>query len=727
MTELVITEKPQAARKIADALADGKPVKKAHNGVPYYLVTHGKNDLIVCCAVGHLYGLEEKNKSGWTYPVFDIEWKPNADVAKGAAYTRKYLATIKMLAKEANAFTIATDYDVEGEVIGVNVIKYACKQKEAQRMKFSTLTKDDLIHSYEHKLDHFDEGLAIAGETRHFLDYYYGINLSRALTHAMKAAGRFKVLSSGRVQGPALKLIVDKEKEIQAFTSEPYWQIELHGKVTKGELIAMHEKDKFWKKDDASKIHEKCKGKTGEITKAEAKQFNQLAPHPFDLTTLQTEAYRAIRLRPKDALSIAQELYTSGYISYPRTSSQQLPPAIGYQKIITALQKQEAYSSGASLLLKKKTLMPNNGKKIDAAHPAIYPTGTIPELHGKQQKLYDLIVRRFLASFGDPATRETTSIVITVEDEHFLAQGTRTLVKGWHELYSHYVTFKEVEFPAVNVGDRIDVKKLLLLNKETQPPKRFTQASIIKELEKRNLGTKATRANIVDTLFNRGYVINEPMEATELGIHTIDTLAKYIPKIIDDALTRHFEEEMEDIQSRKKKSKDVLKEAQKVLIEILDVFKKKEKEIGQSLFTANKTAEQKASKIGPCKCGGTLVIKRGKFGYFIACDKYPECKVTFKLPSSGKVQASEKLCEQCHHPMIRIIKKRPQEICINPDCASKKASKESEAEMKKVENGDLTKDCPKCKEGKLVPRQSMYGHFYGCSSYPKCKFTEKVE
>src|SRR3989344_4839119 len=226
MYELIITEKPQAAKKIAEALADGKPLKDSEGGVPFYKVTHNNTDIVVGCAVGHLFTIAEEKKGKWTYPIFAVDWKPTSEVRKDAKFSAKYLNTLKKLAKEAKVFTVATDYDIEGEVIGWNVVRYVCKQKDARRMKFSTLTKDEIVRAYAQASKTLDWGQAYAGETRHFLDYYYGINLSRALSLAVKAAGTFKILSAGRVQGPALKIIVDKEKEIQAFQSEPYWQIE---------------------------------------------------------------------------------------------------------------------------------------------------------------------------------------------------------------------------------------------------------------------------------------------------------------------------------------------------------------------------------------------------------------------------------------------------------------------------------------------------------------------
>src|SRR3989344_7363967 len=203
--ELIITEKPQSAKKIADALSDDHIKKESLNTVPFYKIRHKGKDIVVGSAVGHLYALAESVKNGWTYPVFNVEWKPASQVSKAAKFSSKYITVLKKLSAEADEFTVATDYDIEGEVIGLNIIRYICKRKDAKRMKYSTLTMDELRKSYEDASKHLDWGQANAGETRHILDYYYGINLSRALSLAVKAAGAFKILSSGRVQGPALK------------------------------------------------------------------------------------------------------------------------------------------------------------------------------------------------------------------------------------------------------------------------------------------------------------------------------------------------------------------------------------------------------------------------------------------------------------------------------------------------------------------------------------------
>ncbi|MBW2975148.1 topoisomerase DNA-binding C4 zinc finger domain-containing protein [Candidatus Woesearchaeota archaeon] len=807
---LIITEKPAASKKIADALAEGKAIKENLNGVPYYKITRGKKDIVIACAVGHLYGLSQKDGARkWDFPVFDIEWQPAHETRKTAAFSKKYLQAIKKLSKEAEEFIVATDLDTEGEVIGLNVIKYACRKKDANRMKFSTLTKDDLIEAFENRSPTIEWGLANAGEARHYLDFFNGINYSRALTSAYKTTGGFKILSIGRVQGPALKIIVDREKEIKAFKPVPYWQIELNGNVNKGDIIAWYTRDlywegerigniikikesiyydnklkkitkdiekgyknekeaekeflnlieslknkglkeeklkenqnkillikknedKIWDKKDAEQVMKNVKDrKEGRVDKVEKKQFKQAPPNPFDLTALQIEAYRVFKIQPKDTLAIAQDLYTSGYISYPRTSSNQLPAKIGYSKILSLLANQGRYKELCSQLLRNRGLSPNNGNKTDPAHPAIYPTGIVPQVDERAGKIYDLITRRFMATFGEPAVRETMNINIDVNKEIFVAKGTRTIEKGWFVYYGNYVRLEEEELPTVKENDIVKVKKITMHDKETMPPKRYTPASIIKELEKKGLGTKATRAGIVDTLFQRQYVHGQKsIEATELGINTIKTLEKYVPEIIDEALTRHFENEMEEIREGKKKKEDVLEESEKGIIKVIGDFRKHEKDIGENLKKAHWEAKDAMATLGNCpNCKkGVLMMRKGKYGSFAACSAYPKCKTTFSLPSNAMIKPSKNVCKICGMPMVVAIKKkRPMEFCLNKDCKSKHVEGEAGEEAKAIAKGKIERKCPKCKVGNIVLRKSIYGSFLGCSAYPKCRYTERLD
>lgn len=715
--ELIISEKPNAAQRIAEALADGKPSKEHDGQVPFYKLNHGNKQIIVGCAVGHLFGLKAKNNEN--FPLFDIEWVPTSQINKNAEFSIKYAKTLGRLAKQCDEFTVATDFDIEGEVIGLNVVRFIANKKDANRMKFSTLTKDELVDSYENKQKHLDWGQANAGETRHKLDWYYGINISRALTKAISSAGTYKILSAGRVQGPALKILADREREILAFKPKPFWELELKGKLDKGDITAMHEKGKFTDESEVIKIFDKTKNEKALIKDITSREFKQNPPYPFDLTSLQIEAYGKTGIAPKVTLSIAQELYTSGLISYPRTSSQELPASIGYKKILTALSQQKEFEKHANELLKKPSLKPNNGDKKDPAHPAIYPTGIPPKaLKDKEKKIYELVVRRFLATFGEAAVKETVTYIIECAKENFITKGTVTKYKGWLEYYGIFGKQKEEELPPTFKGEEVKNKKITKLDKMTTPPKRYTEASIIKELEKRNLGTKATRASIVDTLFQRHYLEGKQIKATELGLKVETILEKYVPKITDEAMTRHFEEEMDRIREGTKKPELVLEEAKKVIVEVIKDFMGKESSLGDSLKQTFAETRDKAETLGNCpNCKeGMLKMRKGKFGRFIACDKYPECKTTFSLPSSGFVKKSEKVCEHCNHIMIlMIMNKRPQEVCINPNCPAKKSKNEV-----------VEKKCPKCGKGTLVLRKSVFGQFLGCNQYPKCKHTEKI-
>ncbi len=620
MVELIITEKPSAAKKIAEALADGKPTLKKRKQTSYYELTHNKQKIIVASAVGHLYGLHESKNNHWAYPVFEIEWRPSYENGKDLDYIKDYIVTLEQLSKKVKTFTIACDFDVEGEVIGLNVIRFACKKKDANRMKFSTLTKGDLVEAYEHKLKHLDWGQALAGETRHKLDWFYGINVSRALTASVKAAGSFKVMSAGRVQGPALKMLVDREREIAKFKPVPFWEISLDGKAKNKNIEAWHKDDKIFDKKKVAKIIAKVKGKrkatVASVTKTQRKQA---PPTPFNLTDLQSESYSQFKITPKETLQHAQSLYLAGVTSYPRTSSQQLDPKLGFTKILKGLAKQPAYKSLTGELLKIKNLTPNNGKKTDPAHPSIYPTGSVPKgLKPRTKKIYDLIVKRFMATFGEPALRETITAQLDVNTEIFIAKGTRTIEENWHRFYQPYVRLDEKTLPKMVEKDVIDIKKIEKHDKETQPPKRFNQSSIIRELEKRNLGTKATRADILDRLFKRGYIDGVQITCTKFGIETVEILEKYVPEIIDEKLTTEFEEEMALIRAGKHKQELVLKKAEKHLKELLGNFKKKEKVIGKEILSSIKEqriVESHLRILGKDpKTGKQVSVRIGKYG-----------------------------------------------------------------------------------------------------------------
>lgn len=679
--ELIITEKPQAALKIASAL--GKSERRELHGVPYYEVDRKGKKIVVACAVGHLFTLSQISRNTNGGPTFDIKWVPNYIVRKGD-FSKKYYDTLSSLVKNAGSLTVATDYDIEGELIGWNVVRFIGNQKDASRMKFSTLTEEELNDSYENKNKTIDWGQAIAGETRHYLDWFYGINLSRALMNALKASGRFKIMSIGRVQGPALNLIVEKEKQIKEFKSIPYWQVFIVIDNPKIELI--YEKDIF-KKEDIEKF-KKLKGKVASLSTERRQQ--EISPNPpFNLTTLQTESYRLFRINPGRTLQLAQSLYLAGLISYPRTSSQKLPPSINYLEIL----KKIAPEYRATDLITRKT--PIEGKKSDPAHPSIYPTGNRGNINDDERKIYDIIAKRFISLFCENALVENKIITAKVGEFKFVKRGSSIKNPGWLSVYPVKIT--ESDLPDVE-GNR-EITDINILEKETQPPKRFSPASLVSELEKRNLGTKATRASIIDTLYDRGYVQDQSIKATPLGISLIETLEKHSPIIIDEALTRKFEKEMDLIQSAKKnqieKEEKIIGEAKDAVTNISQQFKSQEKDIGEELAGANtKFMEQQSeeNKLNQCpKCGkGNLKITYSKKikRYFVACDKYPECKNTYTLPPNSLIKKSDKVCEKCGWPMLISIRKgkKPWIFCFNPNCETNKERIESYKKRQEEEN-----------------------------------------
>lgn len=673
--ELIISEKPQAAQKIAEALADSKPKKVRDNKVNYFSLTHNGKPIIVASAVGHLYVLGEKGGESWEYPVFETEWKPVHKVSKASSYTKDYIKTLEELGKNASEVTIACDFDVEGEVIGLNALRYATKKQDGNRMKFSTLTKDELIRSYEQKQNTLEWGQAKAGETRHNLDWMYGINLSRALTESIKkGTNQFKVLSTGRVQAPALHFLAARERKIAAFKPEPFWEIYLEGKSKGVKFKAQHKEDKIFDENRANEIVSKTTGKDGSIINIESKRFKQAVPLPFDLTSLQMEASTMLGYTPKKTLELAQNLYVHGFTSYPRTSSQKLPKEIGLKKIIDSLAKQPIYKDKVSIVLKiNPSLKPKEGPKTDPAHPSIYPTGQVPsKLTQQEQKLYDLIVKRFLTVFGKDAVRETNTVSIDIENEMFILKGTRTVEKNWHELYEPYLKFEEIELPVLEKDQDVKNEKIEQIKKETQPPKRYTQASIIKELEKRNLGTKATRAAILDSLYSRGYIIEKSIKVTELGLKMDDLLTEEMPLIVEEELTKYFEEEMELIRENKSTPEKVLKEAREKLEPILNEVRSKEKELGRKLAGASYEAKKEQERLGKCpKCDvGQIVVRRSKTTKkrFAGCDNYPNCKNIYPLPQQGTIQKTDNTSEDGSPVVILVRKgKRPWKFSLNPE------------------------------------------------------------
>ncbi len=705
---LIITEKPAAAAKIAAALSGATDEKITDkNRVSYYEFYKGSQRYLVGCAVGHLFGVQQVEARG-PFPNFDIDWFPTGRKKK-KDFTKKYLAVLRKLAKQSKEFIVATDFDVEGEVIGWNVVRFVCKKKDAKRMKFSLLTKEALEESFENLLPTLNWGAAVSGETRHYLDWFYGINLSRGLMKALSSTGTFRILSIGRVQGPALKIVVDREREIEAFESEPYWNVFLQVKDIKSgsKLEVKYPKDIFNKSELLRFKH--LQGKKGEAVTTVSEKIVP-APVPFDLTTLQTEAYKNCGSTPAQTLKTAQSLYLSGAISYPRTSSQKYDKSIGYDKILKRLKK---HTSKVKYAVNDK---PTEGKKKDPAHPAIYPTGEKVKIPERDKKIYDLIVKRFISCFCESAILDRKRVAVKVGGLGFSANGTQIKEKGWMNVYPHGT--KEAKIPTLD--GEVDVLEIRTEEKETKPPRRYSAASLIKELEKKNLGTKATRANIIETLYSRGYVREKAIEVTELGLRMCETLESYAPVILSEEMTASMTTELEKIEVAEsgfeEMEKKVLEDSKIVVTKIAEGMTANLEAMGKSLADANAKVweeEKEENTMDKCRvCGkGNLRVMYGKrFGrYFVSCDAYPDCKTIYSLPPKGqmkparvsKKQAEElgveegslDMCKECGFPLVQSFQrgKAPWKFCFNMECPSNEEAAKKKAEFKaKMESGEVT-------------------------------------
>ncbi|MEM2963133.1 MAG: DNA topoisomerase I [Candidatus Anstonellales archaeon] len=666
--QLIVCEKPRVAQKIASALAEGEIRIGKFRKVKYYILKREGQEICVAPAVGHVYSLDQKSGEKNSYPVFDVDWRKAYEVEKEAHYTKDYIELLEELGKKADEIIIACDYDIEGSLIGYNVLRFACGRSEGARMKFSTLTSEELIEAYE-KRTGVDVLNAKSGEARHILDWIWGINLSRALMEAIRKRGSFKIMSIGRVQGPALSILAKREKEILQFKPTPYWEVLFEAKG----VTFTHEKERFEKREEAKKAYETT-SKEGRVIKIEKKEYLQPAPSPFDLTSLQIEAHACLGIDPKRTLDIAQRLYEASLISYPRTSSQKLPLQLRLPLIIQRLSQNPKYSEHARALIANKRFTPKEGKKEDAAHPAIHPTGIISKLEGTEEKLYDLIVRRFLSTFAEPARRESQKIIIEAGSQRYRTSGNRTLFEGWFEIYKPYLRMEEVSLPSFAEGEIVKVEGLRIVEKRTKPPKRYTPASIIAELERMGLGTKGTRAVIIDTLFKRGYIHGKQIRVTPFGMSVYETLSENVPEIMDEGMTRKLEYEMERIQNGEIQEEIVIENGKRLLEEAIVHLNSLQNEVGKALSEGLVEKKAADSILGKCRCGHDIKEITSKSNKrFAGCSNYPNCSITYPLPQEGKIEPLGSVCETCGTPQIKVSRKRRKAfiMCLDPNCATK--------------------------------------------------------
>ena len=679
---LVICEKPDAARRVADALSGGSSRVMTVDGASAYSLSRGGEEFVVCSAQGHLYAVSDASEERTVYPVFDLEWYPSDLVDEDDAGAGRRISAIKKLSAGASRFVNACDFDVEGETIGYNLLRYACggKEKTALRAKFSTLTEDDLRRAFDGLEPQSGQGLARAGRARHSIDFVWGVNLSRALSQSALGWGhRYKTVSMGRVQGPTLGFLVEREKAIREFVPLPYWRVTGKFRREGKEFTAAYSQDKVPTERLAREVHDGCVGKKAVAASVRRSAVQVGPPTPFDIGELQKEAYRAFGYTPSRTLQVAERLYLGALISYPRTGSQKLPPTLGLRKIVSGISKMPEYSEIAGRILKSDA-RPVQGTRSDPAHPALHPTGERPRraLDRSERSIFDLVVRRFLAAFGPSARRELVDVTLAVGSHEFRLAGGRTLSPGWMEYYGRYAGLRDREVPPISEGESLDVSDVVVEGRFDQKPVRYNPGSLLEKMEREGIGTKATRADVIATLVGRGYVAGEGMEVTDLGFAVAEAMEKFAPEVMGMGLTRGIEEKLDAVERGKEEEAEMLREAVRSMASQLAALGAEEDALGKELDSALTGAAAKAFALGRCpvcKTGELRLIRSKTSGKrFVGCSNYPSiCRASAPLPQRGTVKATSKTCERCSWPIVHIVGKgRPWRLCPNPNCPGKK-------------------------------------------------------
>lgn len=678
---LIVTEKNITAKKIA-AILFGKGVKdKKVEGIPAYESSDGTT---IVGLSGHIVNIDFPAKyNSWSeMPPRDLIWAETE-----MKYTQKKIASaLKKLAKEADHVTIATDFDREGELIGVEayrIISGAKKDIRFDRVRYSAITKQEIERAFSNPVP-IDFDLAAAGEARQKIDLVWGAALTRYISLSCNRLGN-SFLSVGRVQTPLLALLVDRERDIKAFVPQPYWEIyaTLSGKET---FVAKHEKGRFFENVEADAVVKKL-GKTGTVSDYDVQVKPDSAPIPFSTTEF-IRAASSIGFSAANAMRLAENLYVNGWISYPRTDNTVYPPSLNLREIVAGFESGE-FGEYAKKLLSQGTLTPTRGKKETTDHPPIYPVANAKRssLKDDEWKVYELVVRRFFATLAPEARWESRNVVVDISGERFKASGSRLVEAGWRWYYSYGMP-KEEALPVLKPGDILDVKKIDAPEKVTQPPTRYGQGRLVKIMEDLGLGTKSTRHEAIQKLYARNYVHGNPPQPTNTALAVIDALERYADLITKPDMTSRLESDMDHIAEGKTSEENVVKESQEMLEDIFNVLDQKQNEIKDVLYDGLR--EDKV--IGKCpSCGKTLMVRKSrKGGRFIGCEGYPECTYALPLPRTGTVVVTTKMCDKhgINHIKIVTAGKKPWDLGC-PQCNFEewklKSAEEKAAVKKKPE------------------------------------------
>ncbi len=666
---LVICEKNIAANRIAYFLSNGKAKTTRVGKTPVYEFIRDGTPWEIVGLRGHIISLDYPagyNKWNQISPHKLIDVEPYKKVSE-----RDIASTLKSLVDKNPTLIIATDYDREGELIGVeaiNVLKNSNKEiHRIKRAKFSAITNQEITNAFN-RLVEVDYNLSNAGEARQIIDLVWGAVLTRFISLTSHRLGK-EFLSIGRVQSPTLALIVDREKEIKNFIPKKFWKI-IATLKKKNTFDAIHCEGQFWIEKQANEIFNKVKNsKKATIMEVKKSINKEYPPSPFSTTTFLQSA-SSLGFPAAKAMSIAEELYMSGLISYPRTDNTVYPSSLNIKGILEKFTK-SPFITEAEEVITNGRKYPTRGKKMATDHPPIHPVG-VPankKLSADQIKIYELICRRFLATLAKDAISETIEVLVDIARENFKTNGYRLIEPNWRAIYI-YIKEKRKQIPELEKGETIDITTIKLMEDKTKPQKRYTQGLLIAKMEQLSLGTKSTRHEIINKLYNRKYISGSPPIPTSTAFAVIDALSDC--DVVKPKMTSMLEDDMSAIANGKQTLEKIVKESRQMLATVMKSLEKDKEKIKSSI----QKAHREQNKVGKCpKCGKDMIIRTSKNQKrFVGCTGFPNCKNTYSLPQRGEITMVNKVCNFCGTPIINVKTKgkKSWEPCLNPECPTKK-------------------------------------------------------
>jgi DNA topoisomerase I len=703
---LIVTEKNNSAKKIAEILGDHPASDKTYK-VPYYTWTDSDGDHMAIGLKGHVLGPAfPEGYSNWQKT--DLHDLIDAELIKEPT-DKNVVKAIRKMAKGADELVIATDFDREGELIGLEALEEMLEANPAlgsredaqsgtltiKRARYSALTKEEIERAFSN-LDELSYPLANAGAARQDIDLLWGATLTRAVSLSTRRFGS-NFLSVGRVQSPTLGLVVEREMERRAHVAEPFWELFAKFEHPDGSFETHHATDKFWERSEADAALSGTSS-PGTVKAVTARKNTRKPPTPYNTTAFTTDASSRLGITPANAMRVAEDLYMDGFISYPRTDNTVYPASLPLRELVSSLVQVKEFSAASGLL--DGELTPTRGKKETTDHPPIYPTQAIHPgaLEGPKKRVYELVVRRFLATFSPPMITESTRADIEAGSETYFVRGSVVVDPGFAGIYT-YARSADEEIPKFEEGQTLELDgEPWIVDKETQPPPRISQAKLVEMMEERGLGTKATRADIIKKLFDRGYVYGNPPIPSETGIALYEAFKKYVPRMATPEMTAQLEAEMDRIAAGEMTKGNVVGESR-------DLLHKTWGEIDESREDLAKVVWKGMDEdriLGPCKVCEEAgrkkedgsphilrIIRAKKSGKrFVGCSGWtlddPEsCDQTFPLPQRGDVFRLEERCSVCERtPRLKVqpFRGRPWNPCLNDDCESMQEMKKRRAE-----------------------------------------------